>query len=207
MDGVLIDNFKPWLEFDRKFLSQFSAVPDDAYIQYVNGRSEEEVIHWAKKRFNMAQSEEEIMASRQDGVRKIYEIYSQPMPGAERLMEKIKANGFLLALVSGAKMWQIEIIIRRFKWKNFFRAIVSSDHVGYKGKPNPEIYLQAVKLLKLEPKNCLAVEDAENGVISAKRAGMKCIGFKNMHINENLSQSDFIIDSFADQKLIEFLGI
>ncbi len=209
MDGVLVDNFVPWLEFDDRFATHFGFLIDNDYVRYVNGRSEEETVKWVKGHFNLSQDEKDIMAFRKKESEDIYKVHAQPMAGVENLLKFIKNKGFRLALCSGAKMWQIETILGRFKWQEMFEVVVSSDHVGYKGKPNPEIYLHTARLLQVNPENCLVFEDAENGVMAAKSAGMKCIGYKDLRFKlpDDLSRADLIVNSFADKKVLDFLNI
>ena len=209
MDGVLLDNFEPWIRFDRKFLEQFGIVPDKEYYLFVNGRSQEEVAIWLKDRHGLTQSVEEICSSKNDWIREVYEVDSKPMPEVEELLKKIKSSHLRLALCSGAKMWMIDTVLDRFHWRDYFEVIVSSDHVNYVGKPNPEIYLHTARLLNVKPENCVVFEDAENGVAAAKNAGMKCIGFKYLAINlpDDLSRADFIVNSFSDEKIPKYLGL
>lgn len=209
MDGVLVDDFASWMEFDKKFLGQFGLIPDDEYMIFVNGRSQEEVVAWLKKKYTIKQSLQEIWESKMNYIKKVYEIEAMPMADIENLLKKIKEDGFKIALCSAAKMWMIEIILNRFSWHNYFEAVVSSDHVGYKGKPNPEIYLHTARLLKIAPADCVVVEDAENGVMAAKNAGMKCIGFKDLRFDlpDDLSKADLIINSFEDKRFLDFLSI
>lgn len=209
MDGVLLDNFEAWKKFDGIFLEQFGIIPDKEYSIFVNGRSQEEVAIWLKQKYNLKESAEQIQTSKINYIKKVYEIESKPMEGIENLLKKIKKSGLKLALCSGAKQWMIKIILDRFNWHDYFEAVISSDHVNYIGKPNPEIYLYAARILKIEPESCLVFEDAENGVAAAKNAGMSCIGFKDLKINlpDDLSRADFIVNSFADKKILEFLHI
>ena len=209
MDGVLVDNFEAWTDFDKKFLAQFNIIPDDEYYLFVNGRSEEEVIDWVKDRYKLNESVEDIWKSRQEWIRKVYELGSKPAVAIEDLIKKIRQSGMKVALCSGAKMWQINIVLDLFNWQDYFDVIVSAEHVGYKGKPDPEIYLHTARLLDVNPKKCLVFEDAENGVKAAKSANMQCIGYKNPRFDlpDNLSQADFIVNSFADKKILEFLNI
>ncbi len=209
MDGVLVDNHDSWCVFDRKFLAEFGIIPDKDYEVFVNGRSQEEVVLWVKEHYKLNESVKKMMASKQNWIKKVYEVESKPMPGVENLLKKIKRNNLRLALCSGAKMWMIKIILDRFNWHDYFAVVVSSDHVGYKGKPNPEIYLYTAKLLKIAPADCVVIEDAENGVKAAKDAGMKCIGFKDLRFNlpDDLSKADLIINSFEDKRFLDFLSI
>lgn len=209
MDGVLVDDFAPWMEFNKKFASHFGFVADNDYMRYVNGRSETETVEWVKEHFALAEREEEIMAFRVKEAAAIYEADAQPMAGAENLLKKVKKSGLVLALASGATRWQINTAIGRFDWRSYFQVIVSSDHVGYRGKPHPEIYLHTARLLNIDPANCVAVEDAENGVAAAKNAGMKCIGYKDLRFGlpDDLSRADLVVNSLADEKISKFLGI
>lgn len=209
MDGVLVDNHESWSEFDKKFLQQFNIESNDAYSVFVNGRSMEEVIIWLKKHYQLDDDVDNLLSYKEDWVRKVYEEGSKPMSAVEDLLKKIKANNFKLALCSGAKMWMIQIILDRFKWHDYFEVVVSSDHVNYRGKPDPEIYLHTARLLQVNPENCLVFEDAENGVTAAKSAGMKCIGYKDLRFKlpDDLNQADFVVNSFNDEKILEFLDI
>ncbi len=209
MDGVLVDDFEPWLKFDKSFLQQFGLVPDAEYQVFVNGRSQEEVASWLKKKYKIKESLEEIWQSKMNYIKKVYEIEAKPMVGIENLLEKIKGNGLRIALCSAAKMWMIETVLDRFGWHKYFEAVVSSDHVSYRGKPNPEIYLYTAKLLGIDPVDCVVVEDAENGVAAANSAGMKCIGFKDSRFQlfDDLSKADLIVNSLEDEKILKFLNI
>jgi len=208
MDGVLLDNFEAWKKFDGIFLEQFGIIPDKEYSIFVNGRSQEEVAIWLKQKYNLKESAEQIQTSKINYIKKVYEIESKPMEGIENLLKKIKKSGLKLALCSGAKMWMIDAVLDRFHWRDYFDVIVSSDHVNYIGKPNPEIYLHTARLLNVKPENCVVFEDAENGVEAAKRAGMKCIAVPNSRWSfGDFSRADLVVSSLEDEKILEFLDI
>ena len=80
--------------------------------------------------------------------------------------------------------------------KDKFQVISHSDIVE-RGKPHPDIYLKAAELLGVTPEECIAIEDAEGGVKSAKAAGMKVIGFKDSsHNTQDLSEADLLVTDF-----------
>ncbi|MNN79879.1 Beta-phosphoglucomutase [compost metagenome] len=75
-----------------------------------------------------------------------------------------------------------------------------------KGKPAPDVYLEAAKQLGVEPKECLVLEDSRNGVIAAKAAGMGCIGYVNLNSgNQDLSQADEVVKKISDIKLEDWI--
>jgi len=67
-----------------------------------------------------------------------------------------------------------------------------------RGKPDPEIYLLAARRLAVDPRDCVAIEDAPNGVQAAKHAGMRCIAVTNSVARERLEGADLIVTSLAD---------
>ena len=82
-----------------------------------------------------------------------------------------------------------------------FKTIVTGDMVKKK-KPDPELYLLALKQLSLDPIQCIAFEDSNNGLISAKKANIKTICSPSLyHSDDNFEKSDFICKEFTEDKL------
>jgi len=76
---------------------------------------------------------------------------------------------------------------------------VSADDVGGSGKPDPAVYLHAAAEVSVIPSDCIAIEDSENGVLSAVRAGMHCVGFRNgMNDAHNLDRAHQIMEGFSE---------
>ncbi|MFA4984764.1 MAG: HAD family phosphatase, partial [Candidatus Omnitrophota bacterium] len=81
--------------------------------------------------------------------------------------------------------------------RGLFDAIVSGDSVK-KGKPHPEPYLEASRILGLRPQDCLVVENAPFGIESAKKAGMFCIAITTGLPREYLRQADITVERLDD---------
>ena len=70
------------------------------------------------------------------------------------------------------------------------------------GKPAPDIFLKAAAELGVKPENCLIIEDSENGVNGAHKAGAKVVGFNRAHDeSQDLSNADFIIEEYNQKNL------
>ena len=108
--------------------------------------------------------------------------------GAIQLISKLKNKGFKLAVASGSIRIFVEMVLRELNLTDEFDAVVTGDDVE-KGKPNPDIFLLAASRLKVNPKECVVIEDGINGMIAAKKAGMKCIG-----LVENNKKKDYPAD-------------
>jgi len=117
-------------------------------------------------------------------------------PGTKEFLECLKTRGYLLGLVSGTPIDEISHILP-FSIKALFNTIIGGDNVR-KGKPHPEPYLKAASSLGLLPEECVVIENAPNGIISAKRAGMYCVAVSTSLPKEYLKEADAIADSLED---------
>jgi beta-phosphoglucomutase-like phosphatase (HAD superfamily) len=107
-------------------------------------------------------------------------------------------SGFKLLLASSSPHIEIDTVLEKFKLVDYFSTRVSGTELP-QSKPHPGIFIKAADLIKVAPSHCLVIEDAENGVIAAKAAGMKCTGFSNPNSGkQNLGMADKIISSFKE---------
>lgn len=122
----------------------------------------------------------------------------EPINGVVGLIDELYKKDIKLALASSAVRKSVDTVVEMFELGKYFKTSVSGDEVK-DGKPAPDIFLKAAKALKVDPKNCVVFEDSKNGVHAAKKAGMKCIGFKNMNSgDQDLSFADTIISSYSE---------
>ena len=116
--------------------------------------------------------------------------------GAREILKCLKNDGYGLALVTGTGAKEIKKILPN-NIQRIFDFIVPGDSVR-KGKPFPDPYLKAAKLLKLPPSQCVVVENAPYGIESAKRAGMFCIAVTTSLPKEYLKKADVIVNTLND---------
>jgi len=116
---------------------------------------------------------------------------SEILPGIKELLAFLKENKIPFSLGSASK--NARLILEGVNLLDAFSAIVDGNDVS-KAKPDPEVFLIAAKKLKLEPKNCIVIEDAAAGIEAAKRANMKSVGIGE---EEMLGAADVLLDSTA----------
>ena len=114
--------------------------------------------------------------------------------GAIEFVELCKSNGLKVAVVSSGKT--SAKVAKDFGIYHLFDAFVDGL-CGLPLKPNPDMYLFAAKRLGVEPSDCVVIEDAINGILGAKNANMRCIGFQT-HFTDEV---DKIIDTFVGADL------
>lgn len=121
-----------------------------------------------------------------------------PIEGVCELITNLSNNGLKLALASSSPVDVIKIVLEAFRIEKYFSEIVSGDFVK-KSKPEPDIFIYAADKIKSDYKDCIVVEDSNNGIIAAKAAKMRTIGFKNpSSYNQDLSIADIVVNSFSE---------
>ena len=96
--------------------------------------------------------------------------------------------------------------------ENFFEVIVSAEQVE-RGKPDPEGFLLALKLLNkklkksIKPENCVVIEDSHWGLEAAKAAGMQAVAITNTYAAEHLKPADKVIAHLNDLSIAELHAI
>lgn len=95
-------------------------------------------------------------------------------PGAEEILNYLYENKWTIGLASSSRIESVTSHLKRSGFEKYFQVVIGGDMVEH-SKPQPDIYLKACELLKLDPKETYAVEDSFNGIRSAYSAGMKTI--------------------------------
>ena len=175
MDGVILDTEKLYVRFWREAASFYGfpmTLEHALGIRSLSGTlAEEKLQGWFGKEFDYN-------AVRQKRIELMDEFVSQngvePKPGAKALLSYIKDNGYALALATATPVDRAGRYLKSVELYSFFDQIVSAREVK-RGKPAPDIYLCAAKRLGLDPKECIALEDSQNGIRSAFAAGCKTI--------------------------------
>jgi beta-phosphoglucomutase family hydrolase len=120
----------------------------------------------------------------------------KPIPGVENLVRSLKKRGMKLAVASASVPEFIRLVLSELGLEECFDAVTSSVEVE-KGKPAPDIFLLAAKKLGVPPKECVVIEDGRNGMVAAKKAGMKCIGLVE---KDGDYPADLLIRNFSELK-------
>jgi len=102
------------------------------------------------------------------------------LPGVRQLLKRLKADGWRQALASSASLLNIQTVLDALNIIGCFDAIVSAEDV-HTGKPDPEVFLVAARMVKTPTARCVVIEDAPAGLEAARRAGMRSVGVQSSH--------------------------
>jgi beta-phosphoglucomutase len=120
-----------------------------------------------------------------------------PLPGAIKIIKELKSEDFKLAVGSSGPPENVDLLLSQLKIKSKFDVIITSVDVK-KGKPDPEVFLNAAKKLNIPPQNCIVIEDAPVGLEAAKRAGMISIALSTTHDQSELNDAYLIIKDLTE---------
>ena len=139
-----------------------------------------------------------------------YEVDLPVVPGAVQSVRGLAEAGFRLALASSSNRELIDTVLRELGLTELFEVTVSSEEVA-RGKPAPDVYLEAAERLEVDPARCVAVEDSASGIRSAHAAGMRVIAYPNRQYPPaavDLDSADAVLDAISclDERLLASLG-
>lgn len=94
--------------------------------------------------------------------------------GLDEFLKHLKQKGYKIAVATATDYDRTKMYLKQLNIEGYFDQIVCACMVS-KGKPEPDIYLEAARRLGYNPEECIALEDSPNGVLSANKAGCKVI--------------------------------
>ncbi len=198
MDGVLVDTEPEYRKIEAVIFSRLGIAPTEEDLKSYVGKGQFDVWSELKKKYGFAEDLKELVGSEERIAREIYLNRSlKPIKPAVELLKNCARSGFKTAVATSSFKENAENAITRLRLKSYIDVIVSGEMVS-KTKPSPDIFLLAAKLLDIDPKECVVIEDSKNGVLAAKAAGMKVIGYKAPESPQDLSQADMVVRSFEN---------
>jgi HAD superfamily hydrolase (TIGR01509 family) len=199
LDGLLLDSEQVWDAAREELARERGGRWHDNAQRDMMGMSSPEWSRYMHDVIGLPEPPEEI---NREVVRRLEAIYRERLPvipGAREAVERIGAR-WPLALASSSNRELIDLALELLGVAGLFRATVSSEQVS-RGKPAPDVYLEAARRLGVEPTRAAAVEDSHNGIRAAKAAGMRVIAIPNAHFPpgpDALADADVVLDSLHD---------
>jgi len=199
LDGVLIQTEELWDEVRSGLAEERGARYDDDAQRAMMGMSSLEWSRYMHDELGVPEQPDEISA---EVVRRMEARYRERLPlipGAREAVERLAAR-WPLAVASSSNRPLIDAVLDLSGLAGYFAATVSSEEVP-RGKPAPDVYLEAARRLGVEAARCAAVEDSHSGIGSAKAAGLRVIAIPNPTFppdEDALAEADVVLDSLDE---------
>jgi HAD superfamily hydrolase (TIGR01509 family) len=199
MDGVIVDSEQVWDDVRENYTHDVGGRYTASATRDMMGMSSLEWSRYMAEVLGVPGPPDEINAA---VVALMLERYGESPPlisGAVDAVRRIAAH-WPLAIASSSNPELIEVVLRSAGLEHAFPVIVSSQEVA-RGKPAPDVYLEAARRLDVAPARCAAVEDSHNGIRAAKAAGMRVLAVPNPHFppdDEALRQADVVLGAVSE---------
>jgi HAD superfamily hydrolase (TIGR01509 family) len=199
LDGVLVDSDHIWHEVRAGLARERGGRWTDQSEADMMGMSSTEWSQYLHDVVGLPQAPREL---NDEVVRRMLARYEVELPlidGAAEAVQRL-ASSFRLAVASSSNRELIDGVLAAAGLAEHFEVTVSSEEVA-RGKPSPDVYLEAANRLGLDPAACAAIEDSANGIRAAHAAGMRVVAIPNRRYPpavDALGLADVVVDSVAE---------
>jgi len=201
IDGTIVDNMHLHAEAFGVFAERHglpALTPDDR--ARLDGRRNSEIFPILFKR-EVARDEWLQYEEEKEGLyRELSRGRLAPMPGLKELIQRLKDDGVAVALATSARAPNVAHTLGELGLAAAFPIVVRGDQVA-RGKPAPDVFLEAARQLNVAPAQCLVFEDAPMGVVAAQAAGMPVVAlttsFAAAHFQSLQPPPDYVCGDFA----------
>ena len=199
LDGVLLDTEELWDEARRQIAEERGGRWRPDAQRAMMGMSSPE---WSRYMYDVIGVPDPPERISEEVVERLAELYRRELPLVDGAIEAVRRIGarWPLGIASSSNRPLIDLFLELTRTRELFRATVSSEEVA-RGKPAPDVYLEAARRLQVEPERCAAIEDSENGIRSAAAAGMYVAAIPNRAFRpgeEARSLADVVLGSVAE---------
>jgi HAD superfamily hydrolase (TIGR01509 family) len=195
LDGVLLDSEQVWDTAREQLAKERGGRWHDRAQRDMMGMSSREWSRYMHEAIGLPEPPEQI---NQEVVQRLIASYHEHLPvipGAREAVERLAAR-WPLGLASSSNRELIDLALELLGISGRFEATVSSEEVA-RGKPAPDVYLEAARRLGVDPRATAAIEDSHNGILAAEAAGMAVIALPNHEFppgDDALEHADLVLD-------------
>ena len=199
-DGLLVDTETLRIEAYRELFNERGIEFDLKEVPQILGKTGFEAMKYLKDKYGLEEATEDLLAKRREIFQSLFENRLALMEGVEELLDRVKNWNVACAIASGSRRRVVLDGLKRLGIQDRFSVIITSEDLeGSPGKPDPDIYLIVAKKLNVNPSSCLVLEDAPNGIESAKAAGMKVIYVPDArYVDTYHDKADLILKSLHE---------
>ena len=199
LDGVLIDSEHVWDEVREDLARERRGRWHEGAQADMMGMSSPEWSRYMHDVIGLREPPEEI---NDEVVRRMIGRYEMHLPLIDGAVDAVRrlAGSFRLAVASSSNRPLIDAVLVKSGLAPLFEITVSSEEVA-RGKPAPDVYLEAARRLELAPRHCAAIEDSSNGIRSAHAAGMRVVVVPNRSYPpaaDALALADVVVGSLQE---------
>lgn len=172
-DGVLFYTMESHFQCYKRALAEYGVDIDrEQFYRQAGMKGVEQISYFAEKAG--VKLDPEAVYRRKGEIQQTQDPMAEPIQSNVNLLLMLQQNGNPVAIASGSSKPSILPVLKQYGMS--VDVIVTSEDVP-KGKPNPDLFLEAARRLKTKPKHCVVLEDSDAGVEAAEAAGMAVLRY------------------------------
>ncbi len=203
LDGTLVDSMGLWKDIDIEFLGARGIAYEDNLQEKIEGMSFTETAVFFQQYYHLKESVEELKVIWNQMAEHKYRYEVPLKSGVQEFLDSLKEQNIKMGIATSNSEELIRAVNQAYHFDEYMSCIVTACSVK-KGKPAPDVYLEAARQLAVAPKDCLVFEDIVKGIEAGKNAGMKVCAVEDSYSagqrEEKRKISDYYIDSYDDIK-------
>jgi HAD superfamily hydrolase (TIGR01509 family) len=199
LDGLLIESEQLWDDARRQFVMERGGRWHERAQREMMGMSSSEWSRYVHDELGVDLAPQRISDEVVQRLEVLYRERFPLLPGAGDAVERLAAR-WPLGLASSSNRELIDLVLALGGLAAYFRVTVSSEEVD-RGKPAPDVYLEAAHRLSVAPSLCVAIEDSRNGIVSAIAARMQVVAIPNRSFppgEDALGKADLVLRNLDD---------
>ncbi len=198
MDGVIVDSEKSYYQRKMQFLAMKNITLKRELFNDLVGRALIDGFQIIVENSD-AKQDAELLVQEFNRWKQRHPLDYKDLlePTFEQTRKHLQKDGYKIGLATSAGQQVVSQALKQNRIDQVFDVIVNGDMVETK-KPAPDIYERMVQTLGVKPEHCLAIEDSEVGVISAKLAGCDVVAKRNQQYSVSFQTADYVIDRLAE---------
>ena len=177
LDGTLIDSMNVWSDIDKEFFKMHDLPFEEDYQKEIGHKGLKEIAAYTKTRYNLKESEDEIVTIWLDMAKEAY-AYKIPLKeGVKSFLEYLQSKNIKMGIATSNSLELTELVLKHHDIYKYFSKVVTVNELKT-NKGSPDIYLHISDSFGLVPSECIVFEDLLTGIKTAKKAGYKVVGLK-----------------------------
>jgi HAD superfamily hydrolase (TIGR01509 family) len=202
-DGVIMDSERIHFQVDKVVFDQYGAqITEEEYFDFA-GISEKKTYNHFINKYNMKVTFQQLLDLKIKGFIS-YLSSSRELPvvnGVVELIKNLHNSGILLSIGTSGTRQIADTTLRKLNIHQYFEILVTGSEEP-KTKPDPAIFLKILEATNSIPREAIVIEDTYTGIMAAKNAGLKVVGYRNLSSgNQDLSGADMIVNSMHELNL------
>lgn len=199
LDGVLVDSEQVWDAARRELVEETGGEWREGATEEMLGMSSPEWSAYVRDELAVALEPPEISSRVVDHLAEHYRRELPLLAGAQDAVKRMAAR-WPLGLATSSNREIIDLFLELSGLEDCFAATLSSEEVA-RGKPAPDVYLEVLARMAVDPARAAAIEDSSSGLRSAAAAGLGIVAVPNPHfppLDDALALADVVLDSLDE---------